>query len=97
MRPKFASWGAVALLLGVAIWTATPAGQQAGPTGASHVPDEVIVKFSPQANPARRNALVVSISARLLRRFETLDLHHLRLPGGLTVNEAIAALPRTPT
>ena len=71
----------------------TVGGQQpTAPADAPFVAGEVLVKFRQQAPTARRNALLASIDARLVRHFDAIDMHHVRLPRGVTVESAIAAL-----
>ena len=65
-------------------------------SAAQYIPGEILVTFRPGAPTARRNAVLNAQSARLVRRFETIDLHHVRLRIGQTVEAALAAFQADP-
>ena len=86
---------AAALLLFLGLWLSGASGQQ--PQGdAPSVAGELIVKFRADASQSRRDAALTSRGARLLRRFEALDLHHVRVPEGQNLQAALAALQADP-
>ena len=85
-----------AILVGMTVWIVTATGQRPDPRPAQYVPGEILVKFRPDASTARRNAVLEARSARLVRRFEALDLHHVRLRTGQTVEAALAAFQADP-
>ena len=60
------------------------------------VVDEILVQFSPALNTAQRNATVARRNATRLRRFAAIDLEHLKLPPGVTVEAALAAFRAMP-
>jgi subtilisin family serine protease len=80
----------------VALLLTTVSGQQPPAQAGVYVPGEVLVQFSAGATAFQRNAIVVDRGASRIRRFETLDIDHLRLPAGLSVEAALAALKATP-
>ena len=49
---------------------------------ARAVPGEIIVRFAPGVSSARRTALMTARAANIVRRFEALELDHVRLPPG---------------
>ena len=86
---------AAALLLFLGLWLSGASGQQ--PQGdAPSIAGELIVKFRADASQSRRDAALAGRGARLLRRFEALDLHHVRVPEGQNLQAAIAALQADP-
>lgn len=96
--PRTSAWrrapalrSACAVVICLGIWIAAPSAQPPQAPIAEYAGSEVIVKFSPQAPAARRAALLGAINARLVRRFDTLDIHHVRLPRGLSVEAAVAS------
>jgi subtilisin family serine protease len=82
----------VGLSLCVFAWFAVAAGQEPQPQQLGYVPDEVLVRFRPQAVSALRDAIVRGAGGQVLRRFEELNLHRVRLAPGTSVRSAIAAL-----
>lgn len=87
---------AVALSVCLAVWVASTAGQQAPSAQPPSVPDEVLVKFNPLAPNARRESVIARMNARLLKTFDAVDIHHLKLRPGMTVSAALAALRADP-
>lgn len=88
---------AVTALILVAGWTVRPSGQQlAGQVDLAQAANEILVKFRPQAAQGQRNARLAAVAAQRLRRFEALDVDHLRLPANVSVANAIAALLSDP-
>src|SRR5690242_6621849 len=85
-----------AVLIGLAVWVLTATGQQPPAAPVGYVPGEIIVKFQAQASSTRRNAVLAAHGTQLIRRFLPLDVHHLRLPPGLSVPAAIAAFRADP-
>ena len=79
------------LSLCVFAWFAVAAGQEPQPQ-LGYVPDEVLVRFRPEAAAARRDAIVKGVGAQVLRRLEELNFHRIRLAPGRSVTSAIAAL-----
>ena len=87
---------AVTALMIVAGWTRTTSGQQPAAAAAQEQPGEVLVKFRAQATQGQRNARIAAIAAQRLRRFDALDVDHLRLPANMSVAAAVAALLNDP-
>ncbi len=80
---------AVVVLLGLG--GVAPLGQQpADRVGA--VEDEILVKFRPQADDARRDAALESVGGRRIKRFKDLDIDHVRIPRGRRAQDAVAAI-----
>jgi subtilisin family serine protease len=64
---------------------------------ASHVPDELLVKFRAGTGPAHGAALHAAAGAIPMRTFATVrDLHLVKLPPGLSTAQAIARYRRSP-
>jgi len=87
----------------IAVWLlATVSGQQAGPQTASsgnpgnYAAGELIVKFDRTVGAPQRTAMLNARRATRLRRFANLDIDHLRLPAGLSVEDAMAAFRAMP-
>ena len=85
----------VLAVLCVGLWLTPAGGQQQSEPGA-FVPGEIIVKFARGVSSARRGALMAARGATILRRFEEVELDHVRLPPGRTVAAALAALAQQP-
>ena len=85
-----------AVLGGAAVWMVTASGPQAQAPAPTYVAGELLVKFRPTALPPRRNTAMSAQSARLIRRFDAIDVHHVRLRAGQTVDDALAAFRRDP-
>jgi len=83
-------------LLGLGIFLAPVGGQQPDPLSGSTVPGEIIVKFARGVSSVRRNVLMAARGATIQRRFEQLDLDHVRLPPGRSVDAALAELRGNP-
>jgi subtilisin family serine protease len=83
-------------LLGLAIFLAPVGGQQPDPFSGASVPGEIIVKFARGVNSVRRNTLMAARGATIQRRFEELDLDHVRLAPGRSVQAALAELRGNP-
>lgn len=83
----------IAITLG--LWVVTATGQQPSPA-AQYVPGEVLVRFRQAATTPRRNAVLARRGAQLIRRFEHVDLHHVRLGRGVSVAAAVAAFRAEP-
>src|SRR5262249_23996186 len=82
----------LAVVLVALIW---PLPAIAGP--ASHVPDEVLVKFRAGMAPAHHAAAHAALGAVPVRRFATVrDLHLVKLPRGLSAAQAIARYRKNP-
>ena len=77
--------------LGLALWVAAPSGQEPGaPTSA--VDGEILVRFRPQATNARRDAALRTVGGQRIRRFGAVNVDHVRLPRGRSVDQAVAAI-----
>jgi subtilisin family serine protease len=87
-------WSVASALVAAALLLSTVSGQQ--PEPRAYVTGELLVKFSPAPNPVQRAAMLASRSASRIRRFDTLNIEHVRVPPGLTVEAAIAAFERMP-
>jgi hypothetical protein len=74
----------------------TARGQQPAAPPLPYVPGEILVKFRQDSPTSRRNAAMDAQSAQLIRRFDAIDLHHLRLRPGQTVEAALAAFRANP-
>src|SRR5207248_2047417 len=74
----------------------TASGQAPAP-GSKYVSDQLLVRFVPGAPGAARAAAHAAIGSSVLKRFETLDgLEFVKLPRGLSVEEAIGRYHRIP-
>jgi subtilisin family serine protease len=91
-------WVGAVVLATAAAWLATAQGQelQQPASGPEFVAGELIVKFRSSTDTSRRNLILASRSARLLRRFETVDMERVQLPAGQSVAEAIALFRAIP-
>src|SRR4051812_30469179 len=83
-------------LAGGALNVAPGPAQQAKPAPASYVPGEFLVKSQPRASATRGAAAVASSGGQVLRRFDRVDIDHVRLSPGIPVPAAIAALQSNP-
>jgi subtilisin family serine protease len=75
----------------------TNAQQPDPPPSRPFRPDRLLVKFRPEVPAAERNARLGAVAARRLRRFAALDIDHLELPPGLTVEAAARVLQLDPS
>ncbi|MBA2259336.1 MAG: S8 family serine peptidase [Acidobacteria bacterium] len=85
----------VVLLASAPIFVETPHAHQisaASLVGAAEVPEEVLVQFKPGVTEGRRAAARARHNAKALRRFEELNIEHLKLPPGADVQAAVRAL-----
>jgi len=90
------NWRSIsAVMLGVVLALAGTAGQEPG-GGSDIVPGEVIVKYRPGASATRRAAIAASRAARLVVRYNAVEVDHLRLPAGIAVLDAVEAFRRDP-
>src|SRR5438552_13021875 len=73
-------------------------GQAPGPgLPAKYVSDQILVRFAPGVPASARAAAHAAIGSSALKRFETLDgLEFVKLPRGLSVQEAIGRYRRIP-
>jgi subtilisin family serine protease len=78
-----------ALCLGIG--AATLSGQQPPPR-AQVVDGEILVKFRPGADDARRDAALNGIGGTRIKRFKDLNVDHVRLPQGRRANDVIQDL-----
>ena len=83
-----------AIAVTLAVWLVAASGQQPAPS--AYVPGDLIVKFRPAASQSRRTAALTARGARVIRTFGAFDLHHVSIPQGQTVEQAIAALQANP-
>src|SRR5262245_61368989 len=58
------------------------------------VADELVVQFAASSPSSRRAAILASENSQDIARFESLDVHHVRLPRGRDVQQAVAAFMR---
>ena len=63
---------------------------------AEFVPGEVLIQYRRAATTVRRDAIVAARRARLVRRFDQLDIDHLQLASGEDLAAALAALRSQP-
>ena len=73
----------------LAVLALLPESALAQKSSGRFVPNEVLVKFRPEASKARRNKVLAGRSGRVLRHFETLDIDHVALPDGTDVQSAV--------
>src|SRR5262245_19000279 len=90
MKPRLAG----ATFLCIVVWLIATQAQQ--PRSGRFVPGETIVRFQPAATRRQRNNILAARGARLIRRFNALDLHHVRLAAGQSVDEALTAFRSDP-
>ncbi|HEY7474899.1 MAG TPA: S8 family serine peptidase [Vicinamibacterales bacterium] len=87
----------LAVVLGVAGLTlASVHAQQPQAAAPSAVPGEIIVRFSPAAALSRRDAILASRAARLIRKYDALGVEHVRLRPGENIATAMAQLRAMP-
>ncbi|MFA5910390.1 MAG: S8 family serine peptidase [Vicinamibacterales bacterium] len=79
-------------MFGLLLFAAAPSGQQPASPGPSSVDGEILVRFRSDTPAARRDSRLTAVGGRRIRRFEAIDLDHVRIPGGRGVDEAISAL-----
>ena len=82
--------------LGLGTWLVPLSGQQPDPWSGSYVPQEILVKFARGVDTSRRNALMASRGSTIIRRFQEVDVDHVRLAAGRTVEAALAELRGNP-
>ena len=58
------------------------------------VSGELLVKFSPTLSASQRSTILSRQKATRIRRFETLDIDHVRVPPGLAVAAAVGGFQR---
>jgi hypothetical protein len=63
---------------------------------APFVAGELLLQFRPATSETQRDSARRAIGTRLLRRFENLDIEHVRLPQNMTVADAIRVLRASP-
>ena len=88
----------VASALVAAFWlvfTGVRAQQSAG-ADSRYVPGEILVKFSAATNQLQRDNMLRNRLATRIRRFDHVGIEHLRLPQGVSVEDALAAFRRMP-
>jgi subtilisin family serine protease len=73
-----------------------PGVQSQGQIPSPHAEDEVLVQFARSTPLGRRAAILAAESGTELRQFDELDIHHVRLPRGRDVSQAVANLLRNP-
>jgi hypothetical protein len=82
-----------ALLFALAVWAAA---SPPAALAAAYVPGELLVRFRPGLPAADRASVESAVRARPLGRFSLIDVEHLRLDEGTTVEQALAALVGDP-
>ena len=60
--------------------------------GRGYVEGEILIRYKPTAPTSVRTTLAQKHALRLLRTFSRLGIHHVKLPEGMTVEEAIKRL-----
>ncbi|MGE5837882.1 MAG: S8 family peptidase, partial [Acidobacteriota bacterium] len=60
------------------------------------VPGEIIVRFNRAANQSMRDAVLASRGARVLKRFDTLDINRVRIAPGQSIAAAVAQFRSRP-
>ena len=88
-------WSIASALVAVMLLLGSVSGQQpAAPD--TFVAGELLVKFQPGLNTAQRNNILAVRRAARIRRFASLDIEHIRVPQGLSVQAAMEALRSMP-
>ena len=80
----------------LALALATTQGQQAQSANNRFMPGEIIVKFRASTSAAQRDAIISSRAGGLIRRFNALGLHRLRVRNGQSVESAVTAFRALP-
>ena len=88
-------WSTAAVLAVTALLLVRVEGQQPAPID-TFVDGELLVKFAPAVPIASRDAMLAGRGASRLRRFGVLNIDHVRLPRGLSMQAAIAMLQSLP-
>jgi len=88
-------WSIASALVAVMLLLGSVSGQQQ-PAPDTFVAGELLVKFNPGMNAAQRNNILSGRRAARIRRFASLDIEHIRVPQGLSVQAAIDALRSIP-
>ena len=83
----------VLALTATAIALSSPRGS--GPSSSAYVPGEVLIKFSPNAQPADIAGALTSVGAVDVNKFLS-GAHHWRLGPGISVTEAMTRLGNSP-
>src|SRR4030095_7527313 len=87
-------WSIASALVAVMLLLGSVSGQQPAPD--TFVAGELLVKFQPGTNAAQRNNILSGRRAARIRRFASLDIEHIRVPQGLSVQAAMEALRSVP-
>ncbi len=85
-----------AVLVCLALSLVTTQGKQARSAGGQFVDGEIIVKFRPNTTATQRSAIIAARAAGLIRRFDAVGLHRVRLRGGQGVDAALASFRAMP-
>ena len=92
-------WSVASVLLAIGMLAQVSgqqgAAQQPAPSG-DFVAGEVLVQFDRSVGVGQRTAMVNARRATRVRRFARLDIEHLRLPAGTSVQDAIAQFRSMP-
>lgn len=81
-------------VISVGTWLAPVGGQQ--PAGNNYVAGEILVQFARGVSASRRQTVMAGRSSTIMRRFEEVELDHVRLPPGKSVEAALAELRGNP-
>jgi hypothetical protein len=65
-----------------------------GQSAPQEISDEILVQFSRTVPNARRAAILSAESGQEIKRFDALDVHHVRLAPGRNIQQVLAALRR---
>ena len=85
-----------AVLVCLALSLVTTQGKQARSAGGQFVDGEIIVKFRATTTATQRTAIISGRASGLIRRFDAVGLHRLRLRGGQSVDAALASFRAMP-
>ncbi len=83
-------WMGAAIILAVGL-LATARGQQPAPPAPNAVPGELLVQYNRAASRVRRDGVLATRRARLIRRFDQVDIDHVQLSAGESMDAAIQA------
>lgn len=85
-----------ALIWGNSILSAAQSGVNAQNGVKNYAEGEVLVKYRDTATSARMDALRSKVGARMLRKFDHINVHHLQISPGQSVEQAIKDLMSDP-
>jgi Subtilase family/Bacterial Ig domain/Fervidolysin N-terminal prodomain/F5/8 type C domain len=93
-EPAVRKWSVASVVIGVALLLTDLSGQQPAP--GPYVAGELLVKFRSSATTAQRDRALSSQGASRIRRFDRVDIDQVRIPPGLTIDQALARFHNMP-